>query len=47
MPQVVGKDVPAEKLSVTVEGLTHAGATEVSVKKQKDGKYTVTAQFAD
>jgi len=44
---VVARDVPENMVDVTIEGFTNAGATRVTKTRQPDGKYTITAYFAD
>ena len=44
---VVARDVPENKVDVTIEGFMNAGATRVTKTRQSDGKYTITAYFAD
>ena len=44
---VVARDVPENMVDVTIEGFRNAGATRVTKTRQPDGKYTITAYFAD
>lgn len=44
---VVARDVPESMVDVTIEGFNNAGATRVTKTRQPDGKYTITAYFAD
>jgi hypothetical protein len=44
---VVARDVPENMVDVTIEGFMNAGATRVTKTRQPDGKYTITAYFAD
>jgi len=44
---VVARDVPESMVDVTIEGFKNAGATRVTKTRQPDGKYTITAYFAD
>ena len=47
MAQTVVKDIPADKVDEAEQELWDAGATDVQRTQQSDGKFTLTATFAD